>query len=95
MKTKLELLGLGNLTGKIYKVIRGEISKEKYWSKHIFFQKQATDCYIQNQFYNYVDNEDNRSFFTELNQTFENDRYLNSKNVEIQNAISKLRLSSN
>ena len=33
MKTKLELLGLGNLMGNIYKVINGEISKEKYLSK--------------------------------------------------------------
>ena len=71
MKTKLELLGLGNLMGNIYKVITGEISKEKYQSKHFFFQKQGTNCYIQNQFYNYIDNEDNRSFFTKLKQTSE------------------------
>ena len=69
MKAKLELLGLGNLMGNVYKVISGEISKEKYRSKHEFFQKRATNCYIQNQFYNYTDNEDNRSFFTEFKQT--------------------------
>ena len=37
MKTKLEVLGLGNLMGKIYKVVSGEILKEKYWSKQFFF----------------------------------------------------------
>ena len=88
-------LGLGNFMGNMYKVISGEISKEKYRSKHKFFQKRATDCYIQNQFYNYIDNEDNRSFFTELKQTYEKERYLNLKNFEIRNALSKLRLSSN
>ena len=36
METKLELLGLGNLIGNIYKVISGEISKEKDRSKHFF-----------------------------------------------------------
>ena len=83
MKTKLEL-GLGNLMGNIYKVINGEISKGKYRSKDKFFQKRATDCYIQNQFYNYIDNEENRSFFTELKQTYEKQRYLNLKNFEIR-----------
>ena len=29
MKTKLEVLGLGNVMGKIYKVISWEIFKEK------------------------------------------------------------------
>ena len=76
-------------------MINGEISKEKYRSKHKFFQKRATDCYIQNQFYNYIDNEDNRSFFTELKQAYEKKRYLNLKNFETRNALSKLRLSSN
>ena len=36
METKLELLGLGNLIGNIYKVISGEISKEKDRSRHFF-----------------------------------------------------------
>ena len=80
----------------IYKVINDKISKEKYRSKHKFFQKQATDCYIQNQFYNYIDNEENRSlFFTELKQTYEKERNLNLKNFEIQNVLSKLKLTSN
>ena len=96
MKTKLELLGLGNFMVNIYKVISREISKEKDRSKHKFFQKLATDCYIKNQFYNYIDIEDNnRSFFTELKQSYEKERYLNLKNFEIRNSLSKLRLSSN
>ena len=96
MKTKLELLGLGNFMLNIYKVISREISKEKDRSKHKFFQKLATDCYIKNQFYNYIDNEDNnRSFFTELKQSYEKERYLNLKNFEIRSSLSKLRLSSN
>ena len=50
---------------------------------------------MQNQFYKYRDNEDDRSFFTELKQTYEKERYLNLKKFEIRNALSKLRLSSN
>ena len=94
MKTKLELLGLGNLKDNIFKVLRGEISKENYRSKHNFFQKRLRDCYIQNQFYNYVDNNENTSFFTKLKQTYEMERYLTLKNFEARKAISKLRLSS-
>ena len=73
----------------------GKSQKEKCRSKHKFFHKQATDCYIQNLFYNYIDNEDNRSFFTELKQTYEKERYLNLKNFEIRNALFKLKHSSN
>ena len=95
MKTKLELLELGNFMGNIYDVINEETSKEKYWSKHNFYQKQITDCYIQNKFYNHIDNEENRSFFTGLKQTYEKERYSNLKNLKIQNSLSQLRLSLN
>ena len=81
--------------GNIYKMISGQIWKEKCRSKYKFFQKRPVDCYIQNQIFNYIGNEDNRSFFTELKQTYEKERYANLKNFEIQNALSKLRLSSN
>ena len=81
--------------GNIYKIISGQIWKEKYLSKHKFFQKRVVDCYIQNQIFNYIDNEDNRSFFTELKQTYEKEGYVNLKNFKIQNALYKLRLSSN
>ena len=39
MKTKeyLEYLELGSFMGNIYKVVNGEISKEKYSLKNIFF----------------------------------------------------------
>ena len=55
----------------------------------------ATDCCIQNQFYNYRDNEDNWSFFIELKKTYKKERYLNLKKFEKRNAIPKPRLSSN
>ena len=80
--------------GNIYKMMSGQIWKEKCQSKRKFFQKCTVDCYIQNQFFNYIGNEDNRSFFIELKQTYEKEGYLNLKNFEIQNALSK-RLSSN
>ena len=95
MATKLEFLRLGNLMGNIYKMISGKIWKEKYRPKHTFFQKRALDCYIQNQIFNYIDNKYNRIFFAELKQTYEKERYVNLKNFEVQNALSKLRLSSN
>ena len=95
MKTKLEFVGLYIYLRNIYKVISGEISKEKYRSKHKFFQERATDCYIQNRFYNYKDNKGDRSFFTELKRTYEKERYLNLNNFEIRNAPFKLRLSLN
>ena len=37
METKLELLGLSNPMGNIHKAANGEISEEKYHSKHTFF----------------------------------------------------------
>ena len=49
--------------------------KRKIMVKTQCFQKQTTDCYIQNQFYNCIDNEDNRSFSTKLKQTYEKDRF--------------------
>ena len=53
----------------------GKSQKKNTGQNKSFFR--ATDCYIQNQCYNYIDNEDNRSFFTELRQTYEKERYLN------------------
>ena len=51
----------------------------------IFFRNEHMIAFIQNQFYNYTDNEDNRSFFSELKQTYKKERYLN---------LTKPRLSS-
>ena len=61
--------------------------------KRYVFPERASDYYIQNQFCNYIDNEDNRNFFTELKQTYEKERYLNLDNFEIQNVLSKIKLS--
>ena len=49
---------------------------------------------MQSQFYSQKDNVENKSFFTEIKQTYEMERYLNLKNFEIRKAISRLRLSS-
>ena len=38
--------------------------------KH-FFEKRETHCYIQNQFYNHIDDEEYRSLFSEFKQTCE------------------------
>ena len=45
MKTKLELLGLGNVTGNIYRVVSVEISKEIYQSEHNFFS-ETRNCLL-------------------------------------------------
>ena len=71
MKTKLELLGLGNLMANIYKVM-GKSRKKNTGQNMIFFQKQAADSYLKNQF---IDNENDRGFFTQLKQTYEKERY--------------------
>ena len=87
------MLGLGNLQRNIYKIINGTIPKEEYKSKHKFFKKRATDLYLQ-IFYNYIDNTENKGFFTCLKDTHEKERYLGLGNMEIRNALSKLRICS-
>ena len=87
------MLGLGNLRQNIYKIISGIIPKEEYKSKHKFFKKRATDLYLQ-IFYNYIDNTENKEFFTCLKDKHEKERYLGLGNMEIGNALSKLRLPS-
>ena len=61
--------------GNIYKVVSRvsrEVLKEKFGTEHKFFQKRTADCYIQNQFYSYIDNEAYRIFLlTELKQTYQ------------------------
>ena len=42
----------------------------------------------------YIDNTENKGFFTCLKDTYEKERYLGLGNLEITNALSKLRLSS-
>ena len=94
IKNTLDSYGQSNLIKNIFKVIQGEISEKDYKPKHNFFLKRATDCYVQQHFYNYIDNTENQSFFTELKQDFIKERYLNLHDFEIRKAISKLRLSS-
>ena len=93
LKSLLDMLGLGNLRQNIYKIITGIIHKEEYESKHKFFKKRATDLYLQ-IFYNDIDNTKNKEFFTCLKDKHEKERYLGLGNMEIGNALSKLRLSS-
>ena len=45
-------------------------------------------------FYNYIDNTENKGFFTCLNDKHEKERYLDLRNVKIRTVLSKLRLSS-
>ena len=94
LKSLLDTLGLGNLRQDIYKIINGIIPKEVYMRKHEFFKKRATDLYLQ-IFYNYIDNTENRGFFTCVKDKHEKERYLlRLRNMKIRNALSKLRLSS-
>ena len=37
-----------------------------YKSIHKFFQKGASDCYLQRKFYSYIDSTDNKGFFSKL-----------------------------
>ena len=83
----------GNYIRYIYKIINGTIPEEEYKSKHKFFKKRATDLYSQ-IFYNYIDNTENKGFFACLKDTHEKERYLGLENMEIRNALSKLKLSS-
>ena len=87
------MLGLGNLGENIYKIINGIIPKEEYKSKHKLFKKRATDLYLQS-FYSYIDNTEKKGFFTRLKDKHEKEIYLDLRNMEIRNALSKLRLSS-
>ena len=93
LKSLLDMLGLGNLRQNIYKIINGSIPKEEYKSKHKFLKKRATDLHLQ-IFYNYIDNTKNKGFFTCLKDKHEKERYLDLRNMEIRNTLSKLRLSS-
>ena len=69
------------------------VSKEEYKCKHKFFIKRATDLYLQT-FYNYINIIKNKGFFTCLENKYEKERYLELENMELRNALSKLRLSS-
>ena len=59
------MFGLGNLQQNIYKIINGIIPKEEYKSKHKFLRKEQ-HIYFYKFFYNYIDNTENKGFFTYL-----------------------------
>ena len=93
LKSLLDMLGLGNLQQNIYKILNGIIPKGEYKNKHKFLKKRATDLYLQS-FYNYIDNNENKGFFTCLKDEHEKERYLDLRNMKMRNALSKLRLFS-
>ena len=72
---------------------RPYIAKEQYKKKHNFFKKRATDQYLQN-FYNYIDNDENNGFFTHVKDKYVIEKYLSLKDSELRKALSQLRLSS-
>ena len=65
-----ELYGQGNFIQKTFKIIEGEISENDYKLKHAFFEKRASDCYLVRAFHDYIDNNSNKSFFSELKQLY-------------------------
>ena len=65
--------------------------KEEYKSKDKFFIKRATDLYLQ-RFYKYISITKNKGFFACLQEKYEKERYLELENMELRNALSKLRL---
>ena len=75
------------------KIVNGIIPKEEYKSKHKFFKIRATDLYLQ-IFYRYIDNIENKGFFTFLKDKHEKERYLGLGNTKLGNALSKLRMFS-
>ena len=68
------------------------IPREECKSKHKFFKKGETDLYLQ-KFYNYINITKNKGLFTCLQGKYEKERYLDLKNMELRNALSKRRLS--
>ena len=93
MKNILDMMGLSNLMKNIFEVINGVIPKEQYKTKHNFFKKRATDLYLQS-FYSYVDNDENKGFFTCVKEKYEIEKYLRLKDFELRKALSQVRLSS-
>ena len=88
----LDSYGLSNLIRNIFQVQQGGIDKKDYKPKHVFFQKRARDCYIQEHFHSYLSNKD--YLFYQNNKEYKIEKYLKIKNYKYRNAISKLRLSS-
>ena len=62
----IESYGLNHLFLNVIKTTTAEIRKTDCKSKHIFFQKRATDIYIQEYFNSYINRKDNKNIFTEV-----------------------------
>ena len=69
-KNILKLYGEGNLIQNIFNIIEGEVIENDYKPKHEFFQKRASNCYLQRIFHSYIDSTGNKSFVSELKQVY-------------------------
>ena len=66
IKNIIESYSLNNLLLNLIKPTSGEIYKTDYMSKHTFFQKRATNIYMQQCFHSYINREENKNIFTEV-----------------------------
>ena len=66
-KNVLESYEMGSLIDIIFKVISAEISEEDSKREHISFQKRVAESYLQKYLYSFIDDEDKKNFYTELN----------------------------
>ena len=61
----------------------------EYKNKHKFFQNRAKDCSIETLLDTYKN--ENNNFFSQTEELFEKERYLNLHNFTDRNAITKIR----
>ena len=64
----------------VFKVAEGDISKKDYKNKLNFFQKKAKHCFIQENFLTHASGEMN--IFTQTEDQYKNELYLNIKNYD-------------
>ena len=84
---------VGKLWQNIYKIMNAIIPNEEYKSKQNVFKKRAANSHLQ-IFYNYINSTEIKEFFTCLKDQHEKERYSDLGNIEIRNALLKLRLPS-
>ena len=92
MRHLLDSYGISNLILNISKVLNDEIDKKEYKNKHKFFQKRAKDGCIKTLRYTYKNQKNN--FFSQTEELFKKERYLNLHNFSNRNTINKIMLSS-
>ena len=90
MRHLLDSYGMSNLILNIFKVLNDEIDKEEYKNKHKFFQKRAKDYCIQTLLCTYKNEKNN--FFSQTENLFKKERYLNLHNFNNRNAMTKIKL---